>query len=362
MLSIPHGRAALRTLSRIGIPNGIALLLALAIALPAFAHVPRAHELAPARAIEDAPIHLRPITLYDAPTEFHVFTRSEKLASGVRGALAENNVSEINELRPETWQVVDSMHARYYSALQGRFLSVDPSLNMDRAMFHPQAWNRYSYVENNPLGKVDLDGRDIWDILTGASNAYQSASAAVQPVAIGANSAALGASALPDGGQGVAQVAGVLDLTARTLNLATGTGTALGNNGDTYAVGMAFSADLMTASEFTLTTALLAKSAGADTTKVVHFTNEPGAAAIEGSGELRAGSYVTKPSQVRGMNASQVESRLEIGPGKGQRSFEVRVKNDQLRVPNNGAKTSGKAWQRQTTTPCKVGECAKTPQ
>jgi RHS repeat-associated protein len=255
---------------------------------------------------------------------------------------------------------LDNMHARYYSALQGRFLSVDPELHLQHAMHFPQGWNRYSYVENNPLGKVDPDGRDIWDVLTGAASVYQSASAAVQPVAAGANVAALALSASP-GGEGAAQVAGLLDLTARTFNLGTATGGALGN-GDSYDVGMAFSSDLMTASEFTLTTATLAKGFGADSTKVVHFTNESGAAAITESGELRAGSYVTKPSQVRGINASQVESRLEIGPGKGQRSFEVRVRNDQLRVPDNGPKTSGKAWQRQTTTPCKVGECAKTPQ
>lgn len=60
MLSIPHNRAALRTLSRIGIPNGAATLLALLIALPAAAHVHTS----------PAAIDVMPIKLYDGPTEF----------------------------------------------------------------------------------------------------------------------------------------------------------------------------------------------------------------------------------------------------------------------------------------------------
>jgi RHS repeat-associated protein len=48
------------------------------------------------------------------------------------------------------------MHARYYTALEGRFLSVDPAgFDLNR----PQSWNRYSYVVNNPLNRVDRDGR-----------------------------------------------------------------------------------------------------------------------------------------------------------------------------------------------------------
>jgi RHS repeat-associated protein len=52
---------------------------------------------------------------------------------------------------------LDYMHARYCSPVTGRVLSVDPS----RAAVRPsasQAWNRYVYVENNPLRMVDPDG------------------------------------------------------------------------------------------------------------------------------------------------------------------------------------------------------------
>jgi RHS repeat-associated protein len=54
---------------------------------------------------------------------------------------------------------LDYMHARYYSAITGRFLSVDPVLDVKRALRDPQQWNRYSYVSNSPLSRTDPDGR-----------------------------------------------------------------------------------------------------------------------------------------------------------------------------------------------------------
>lgn len=54
---------------------------------------------------------------------------------------------------------VDSMHARYYATKGGRFLSVDPVLDVRRALKSPQMWNRYSYVVNNPINRIDPDGR-----------------------------------------------------------------------------------------------------------------------------------------------------------------------------------------------------------
>jgi RHS repeat-associated protein len=56
---------------------------------------------------------------------------------------------------------LDYMHARSYLPWTGRFLSVDPVLDMKKAMQNPQGWNRYSYVLNNPIGNVDPDGREV---------------------------------------------------------------------------------------------------------------------------------------------------------------------------------------------------------
>lgn len=58
---------------------------------------------------------------------------------------------------------LDYMHARYYNPQLGRFLSVDPSLDIDKATHSPQMWNRYAYVQNNPLRYTDPNGRDARD-------------------------------------------------------------------------------------------------------------------------------------------------------------------------------------------------------
>jgi RHS repeat-associated protein len=47
------------------------------------------------------------------------------------------------------------MEARLYDPSLGRFLSADPLVSRP---FHSQGWNRYSYVENNPLRYVDPTG------------------------------------------------------------------------------------------------------------------------------------------------------------------------------------------------------------
>ncbi len=46
---------------------------------------------------------------------------------------------------------IDSMHARYYATKSGRFLSVDPAMNVERNLRTPQRWNRYAYAVNNPI-------------------------------------------------------------------------------------------------------------------------------------------------------------------------------------------------------------------
>jgi len=57
-------------------------------------------------------------------------------------------------------RTLDYMHARYYSPTAGRFLSVDPSLDLEKAIQEPQLWNRYSYVANNPISFTDPNGKE----------------------------------------------------------------------------------------------------------------------------------------------------------------------------------------------------------
>ena len=53
---------------------------------------------------------------------------------------------------------LDYFLARYYSSVQGRFTSVDPS-RKSIVVTNPQSWNRYAYALNNPLAYVDENGK-----------------------------------------------------------------------------------------------------------------------------------------------------------------------------------------------------------
>jgi len=53
---------------------------------------------------------------------------------------------------------LDYFGARYFGSALGRFTSPD-EIFADQDERDPQSWNLYSYVRNNPLRNVDLDGR-----------------------------------------------------------------------------------------------------------------------------------------------------------------------------------------------------------
>jgi len=58
---------------------------------------------------------------------------------------------------------LDYFGARYFSGAQGRFTSPDiPLYAQDPA--EPQSWNLYSYTANNPLARIDPDGRNWFNI------------------------------------------------------------------------------------------------------------------------------------------------------------------------------------------------------
>jgi RHS repeat-associated protein len=55
------------------------------------------------------------------------------------------------------WDDFDQMHARTYFPYTARFLSPDPGRDYD--LSHPQSFNLYAYVRNNPVNAVDPKGR-----------------------------------------------------------------------------------------------------------------------------------------------------------------------------------------------------------
>ncbi len=67
---------------------------------------------------------------------------------------------------------LDYMHARFFSPITGRFLSIDPADSARRSQ--PQSWNRYTYALGNPIRYFDPDGLDIVDALDGFVNAVGS--------------------------------------------------------------------------------------------------------------------------------------------------------------------------------------------
>ncbi|MBV9493094.1 MAG: hypothetical protein JOZ54_02525 [Acidobacteria bacterium] len=68
---------------------------------------------------------------------------------------------------------LDYMHARYYRAGWGRFLTVDPQYD-DNVQFRPDKWNRFSYAANDPIRYVDPNGRGAYDFIEGVANGWSS--------------------------------------------------------------------------------------------------------------------------------------------------------------------------------------------
>lgn len=98
------------------------------------------------------------------------------------------------------------------------------------------------------------------------------------------------------------------------------------------------------------------------TTTVVHYTSNGGMQAISESGTLRAGTYVTTPGQIpAGATSGQVESMLEIGPGKGANSITFETPSSNLFVPENGPTTSGGATQFQLWDSTPINPADFTP-
>jgi hypothetical protein len=93
----------------------------------------------------------------------------------------------------------------------------------------------------------------------------------------------------------------------------------------------------------------------AGTVLVRHYTSDLGRAAISDSGELRAGTYVTRPGEIpAGASPAEVEQILEIEAGRGGHYIDFRVPHSNLRVPEGGPTTSGGGWQPQLVHPTPI--------
>jgi RHS repeat-associated protein len=77
-------------------------------------------------------------------------------------------------------QYLDNMHARHYSPLEGRFLSVDPVMDVKKAMANPQMWNRYAYVMNNPLRYRDPTGKNAEVVCDSNNNCHATVNAQIE--------------------------------------------------------------------------------------------------------------------------------------------------------------------------------------
>jgi RHS repeat-associated protein len=53
---------------------------------------------------------------------------------------------------------LDSFGARYYTSLNGRFMTPDPAGASATCLLNPQTQNRYAYVTNNPVNRTDPTG------------------------------------------------------------------------------------------------------------------------------------------------------------------------------------------------------------
>jgi RHS repeat-associated protein len=255
---------------------------------------------------------------------------------------------------------LDYFLARYYSGVQGRFTSPDefkggPDDALTGAelappgplpyadITNPQTLNKYAYVINNPLRYTDPDGHTWAEFFGGvADTTYRPIVQAVShPIDTVGNMAS--------------SLAHPIDTVSAISNsvVATSRGALAGDSRSLGEVTGTVVSALVTAGAAKGVSAL----AKAMPVQVTHFTSLEGQAAISASGNLRAGSFVTKAGQVAGKTATQVENVLDIQPGKGQFSITATTTRGNLAVPANGKVVPGGqnggiggAWQRQLKT------------
>jgi RHS repeat-associated protein len=79
---------------------------------------------------------------------------------------SETNRYKFTGKERDTESGLDDFGKRYYGNAIGRFITPDPLLNSGHP-WNPQSWNRYAYVENNPLRYTDPTGLYKWGNCSG---------------------------------------------------------------------------------------------------------------------------------------------------------------------------------------------------
>ncbi len=219
------------------------------------------------------------------------------------GAKANNRRFIGKELDGETG--LSYFGARYLDSEVGRFLAPDPVRAVDAGsgkvnadiLADPQRLNLYGYGLNNPYRYVDPDGRS-------PRNNNR----------VGPN------------GQPISRSTVMADTQARMLIEQTNSRyESIGNNNGGY----------YTREDIEILT-------------VRTYTGAAGREGITNSGALRADTWVTLPGEIRpGDGHLQIEKLLEIQPGRGSNFLDFQVPSSNLRVPENGSRTSGGALQFQ---------------
>jgi len=126
--------------------------------------------------------------LYQGPTVCNSTT-----ALGLRGQAELNRVGSCSTGKErDSESGNDYFEARYYSSSMGRFMSPDWSAKEDPVPYakldDPQTLNLYSYVQNNPLIRVDADGHDWGDALDYAMGVAKGVTSSVTFGLVGAPS------------------------------------------------------------------------------------------------------------------------------------------------------------------------------
>jgi RHS repeat-associated protein len=132
-------------------------IVAIFVAVSSFASIPRAVMLD--RAADAS-------ALRDAPAETRIW------ASDVLAPFTQPGESGLTRALRQAYEQASMTN----TSGSVRFLSVDPGLDVKKTVPNPQMWNRYAYVQNNPLKYVDADGKDALAVFLTGDERYRNVS------------------------------------------------------------------------------------------------------------------------------------------------------------------------------------------